>query len=115
MLAAQLGVIVTLLLMAAITPAQLRLFVVATLGVAFFGATQDIAVDAYRIEIAPVDAQGALVATYSLGYRLGLILAGAFAAIMADHIAWSIVYCVMAAAMLIPLAANLLALSLIHI
>ena len=37
------------------------------------------------------------------------ILAGAFAAIMADHIAWSIVYCVMAAAMLIPLAANLLA------
>ena len=109
LLAAQLGVIVTLLLMAAITPSQLGLFVAATLGVALFGATQDIAVDAYRIEIAPVDAQGALVATYSLGYRLGLILAGAFAAIMADHLSWSIVYGVMAAAMLIPLIANLLA------
>lgn len=109
LLAAQLGVIASLLLMAAITPAQLGLFIAATSGVAFFGATQDIAVDAYRIEIAPVDAQGALVATYSLGYRIGLIVAGAFAAIMADHIAWSLVYLIMAAAMLIPLAANLVA------
>lgn len=109
LLAAQLGVIASLLLMALLTPAQLGPFVAATLAVAFFGATQDIAVDAYRIEIAPVDAQGALVATYSLGYRIGLIMAGAFAAIMADHIAWSWVYCTMAAVMLVPLVANLLA------
>lgn len=109
LLAAQLGVIASLLLMAALTPAQLGLFIAATLGVAFFGATQDIAVDAYRIEIAPVDAQGALVATYSLGYRIGLIVAGALAAIMADHVAWSVVYVVMAAAMGIPVLANLLA------
>ncbi len=109
LLAAQLGVIASLLLMAAVTPAQLGPFIVATLGVAFFGATQDIAVDAYRIEIAPVDAQGALVATYSLGYRIGLIVAGAFAAIMADHISWSLVYLIMAAAMAIPLIANLIA------
>ena len=109
LLAAQLGVILSLLLMALLTPTQLGLFIAATLGVAFFGATQDIAVDAYRIEIAPVDAQGALVATYSLGYRIGLIVAGAFAAIMADHITWSLVYVVMAAAMLIPLVANLMA------
>lgn len=109
LLAAQLGVIASLLLMALLTPAQLGPFVAATLAVAFFGATQDIAVDAYRIEIAPVDAQGALVATYSLGYRIGLIMAGAFAAIMADHIAWSWVYCTMAAVMWVPLAANLLA------
>lgn len=109
LLMAQLGVIASLLAMAAITPTQLGPFIAATLGVAFFGATQDIAVDAYRIEIAPVDAQGALVATYSLGYRIGLIVAGAFAAIMADHIAWSLVYVVMATAMLIPLLANLLA------
>lgn len=109
LLAAQLGVIANLLLMAAVTPAQLGPFIVATLGVAFFGATQDIAVDAYRIEIAPVDAQGALVATYSLGYRIGLIVAGAFAAIMADHISWNLVYLIMAAAMAIPLVANLIA------
>jgi PAT family beta-lactamase induction signal transducer AmpG len=107
LLAAQLGVMTGLLAMAVITPGHLGAFVVATLAVAFFGATQDIAVDAYRIEIAPVEAQGALVATYSLGYRLGLILAGALAAIMADHLPWPLVYATMAAAMLIPLAANL--------
>ena len=66
----------SLLAMAAFTPDRLQAFVLATVAVAFFGATQDIAVDAYRIEIAPVDAQGALVATYSLGYRIGLIIAG---------------------------------------
>lgn len=109
LLAAQLGVIASLLAMAALTPAQLGPFVAATLAVAFFGATQDIAVDAYRIEIAPVEDQGALVATYSLGYRIGLIVAGALAAIMADHVAWGLVYVAMAAAMLVPLAANLLA------
>ncbi|MGN6314394.1 MAG: AmpG family muropeptide MFS transporter [Rhodanobacteraceae bacterium] len=109
LLLAQLGVIGGLLAMALLTPAKLDAFIAATLAVAFFGATQDIAVDAYRIEIAPMDQQGALVATYSLGYRIGLMLAGAFALIIADHLAWNWVYVLMAAAMLIPIAANLIA------
>lgn len=109
LLFAQLGVVAALLAMAALTPSSLQAFVFATIAVAFFGATQDIAVDAYRIEIAPIEAQGALVATYSLGYRIGLIIAGALAAIMADHVAWPLVYVVMAAAMLIPIVANLMA------
>jgi PAT family beta-lactamase induction signal transducer AmpG len=98
-----------LLAMAAFTPGSLQAFIWAAVAVAFFGATQDIAVDAYRIEIAPESAQGALVATYALGYRIGLIIAGAFAAIMADHVAWPLVYVAMAACMLSPVAANLLA------
>ena len=109
LLFAQLGVIAALLAMAAFTPDRLQAFILATIGVAFFGATQDIAVDAYRIEIAPQSAQGALVATYSLGYRVGLIIAGAFAAIMADHIAWPVVYTIMAACMAVPIVANLVA------
>ncbi len=109
LLFAQLGVVVGLLAMAVLTPAQLMPFIAATFTVAFFGATQDIAVDAYRIEIAPIDAQGALVATYSLGYRIALILAGALALILADHIAWSWVYLVMAIAMAVPIAATLMA------
>ncbi len=109
LLFAQLGVVVGLMAMAFFTPSQLVPFVGATLVVAFFGATQDIAVDAYRIEIAPVEAQGALVATYSLGYRIALILAGALALILADHIAWSWVYLVMALAMALPMAATLAA------
>jgi len=109
LLFAQLGVVAALLAMAAFTPDRLQAFVLATVAVAFFGATQDIAVDAYRIEIAPESAQGALVATYSLGYRIGLIVAGAFAAIMADHIAWPVVYASMAACMAIPILANIMA------
>ena len=109
LLLGQVGVLLGLLAMAAITPAQLDLFVYATLAVAFFGATQDIVVDAYRIEIGSPAEQGALVVTYSFGYRVALILSGALALVMADHIAWAWIYRTMAAAMLIPIAANLLA------
>ncbi|OHC36959.1 MAG: MFS transporter, partial [Rhodanobacter sp. RIFOXYA1_FULL_67_6] len=109
LLFAQLGVTAGLLAMALLTPAQLVPFVAATLVVAFFGATQDIAVDAYRIEIAPIEAQGALVATYSLGYRIGLLLAGAVALILADHLPWRLVYALMAIAMAVPLATTLMA------
>jgi PAT family beta-lactamase induction signal transducer AmpG len=108
LLFAQLGVMAGLLLMALLTPDRMEPFVLATLLVAFMGATQDIAVDAYRIEIAPPSAQGALVATYSLGYRLGLLLAGAVALILADHIAWPRVYVMMAVAMLLPIVTTLI-------
>ncbi|MBQ4855078.1 MFS transporter [Rhodanobacter sp. B2A1Ga4] len=109
LLFAQLGVVLGLLAMALLTPVQLVPFVAATLVVAFFGATQDIAVDAYRIEIAPIEAQGALVATYSLGYRIGLLLAGAVALILADHLPWRLVYALMALAMAVPVATTLVA------
>jgi len=109
LLFAQLGVVAGLLAMALLTPAQLVPFVVATLAVAFFGATQDIAVDAYRIEIAPIEDQGALVATYSLGYRIGLLVAGAVALILADHVSWRVVYAAMALVMLLPIATTLVA------
>ncbi len=103
----QLGVTVGLLGMSLVTPSSLVLFVALTLLVAFAGATQDIAVDAYRIEIAPVADQGALTATYSLGYRFALILTGALALGLADHMSWSLVYQIMAVAMLVPIGANL--------
>jgi PAT family beta-lactamase induction signal transducer AmpG len=107
LLVAQLGVLVGLAGMAVTTPAVLPAFIALTLLVAFAGATQDIAVDAYRIEIAPVADQGALTATYSLGYRVALILSGAIALGFADHMPWSQVYLIMAVAMLIPIGANL--------
>ena len=109
LLLTQLLVMAGLIAMASVTPAQLGLFVGLTLLVAVAGATLDIAVDAYRIEIAPVEAQGALVATYSLGYRIALILAGALALVLADHVVWPNVYRAMAACMLVPVAANLMA------
>jgi PAT family beta-lactamase induction signal transducer AmpG len=109
LLLTQLLVMGGLMAMASVTPSQLGLFVGLTLLVAFAGATLDIAVDAYRIEIAPVEAQGALVATYSLGYRMALIVTGALALVLADHAIWPNVYRAMAACMLIPVIANLMA------
>jgi len=109
LLLAQGGVVAGLLAMALATPALLGVFVGCTLLVAFAGATQDIAVDAYRIEIAPPAAQGALVAVYSLGYRIALIVTGMVALILADHIAWSTIYQLMALLMLVPIGATLLA------
>jgi PAT family beta-lactamase induction signal transducer AmpG len=107
LLTAQLLVMTGLFAMAWVTPEQLLTFVLLTVLVALAGATLDIAVDAYRIEIAPVQDQGALMATYSLGYRIALIVTGALALVLADHVRWTIVYCVMALAMLLPVTACL--------
>jgi MFS transporter, PAT family, beta-lactamase induction signal transducer AmpG len=74
---------------------------------AFAGATQDILVDAYRIEIAPQESQGALAATYNLGYRLGLIMSGAAVLYLADLVDWRTAYLAAASAMLLPALATL--------
>lgn len=56
---------------------RLNLTVYLALALAFASATQDIALDAFRIESAPTAEQGALAATYQAGYRLAMIWAGA--------------------------------------
>lgn len=73
----------------------------------FAGATQDSVVDAYRIEIAPASAQAALAATYTLGYRIGMILSGAGALYLAEFQGWQSAYLAMAALMLLPIATTL--------
>ncbi len=102
---ALLAVIIALLVMAQLTPDRLAPFVWVTLAAAFAGATLDIGVDAYRVEIAPRKDQGALLSTYSLGYRIALIITGALALVLADHLPWPMVYRAMALVMLIPLVA----------
>ncbi len=109
LLLALMVVIAGLLLMAHLTPGQLAPFIWVTLLTAFAGATLDIAVDAYRIEIAPQESQGALLATYSLGYRIALIITGMLALVLADHVPWPQVYVAMAVFMLIPVVAVLIA------
>src|SRR5690606_21859087 len=102
-------VIAGLLLMAQLTPERLVVFVWITLLTAFAGATLDIAVDAYRVEIAPAEAQGALVASYALGYRIALVITGMLALVLADHVPWPQVYRLMALFMLVPVVAVLVA------
>ena len=64
--------------------------------VAFSSATQDVAIDAYRIEIAEERLQAALAATYIFGYRLALLVAGAGALYLAEFWSWQVSYEVMA-------------------
>lgn len=78
-----------------------------TVALAFASATQDIVIDAYRIETLEEDEQGAGAAVYQLGYRLALILAGAGALILADAAGWMITYTVMAALMGVGLLTTL--------
>ena len=109
MLVAQIGVICGLLLMAGNNPhAQLMLLVYAALLVAFSSATQDIAIDAWRIEAMPIETQGAMAATYQTGYRLGMLLAGGGAFTMAHYYSWSLAYTVLAMFMCIGIITTLL-------
>lgn len=87
--------------------------------VAFGSATQDIALDAFRIESAELKRQAALAAAYQTGYRLAMIWAGAGVLWLAarsevanaeayQHAAWQAAYLVMAASMAIGVATVLL-------
>ena len=109
MLLAQIGIISGLLLMAGSNPhAQLAILVYSALLVAFSSATQDIAIDAWRIEAMPVETQGAMAATYQTGYRLGMLLAGGGAFTIAHYYSWSYAYTVLALFMGIGIITTLL-------
>jgi PAT family beta-lactamase induction signal transducer AmpG len=102
MLLAQAGVMLGLLNMATSDPqTQLAALVWFALLTAFSSATQDIVIDAWRIEVIGQDYQGAMAGAYQLGYRLGMILAGGGAFSLAHFFSWPMAYRVMAACMLI--------------
>ncbi|MBK1870414.1 AmpG family muropeptide MFS transporter [Taklimakanibacter albus] len=68
--------------------------------VASLSASQDIVIDAYRIEFLPKDEQGHGAAATQIGYRIGLLLAGAGAVGLSDFYPWSVVFGVLAAVMI---------------
>jgi PAT family beta-lactamase induction signal transducer AmpG len=107
LLVAQLLLITSLVGAAAVGPQSFAAFLALLGVVGFAGATHDALVDAYRIEIAPAAAQGALVATYSLGYRMGLIAGGAGALYIAEYADWRTAYACMAGLVLVPMMAVL--------
>jgi MFS transporter, PAT family, beta-lactamase induction signal transducer AmpG len=85
----------------ALTDPREHLWLVAVWAVlaAFGSATQDIAIDAYRIEAVSRDRQGAMAATYVFGYRVALLAAGAGALHIAAAGDWSLAYGAMAVLM----------------
>ena len=71
----------------------------------FSSATQDIVIDAWRIEAAELVKQGAMAAAYQWGYRIAVIVAGALPLYLADHVGWNRSYGSTAFLMLIGMAA----------
>ena len=122
-LLAQAGVVAGLLGMASTDPkVDLNFMVYCAIFVAFCGATQDIALDALRIESADETLQAALSAAYQTGYRMAMIWAGAgvlWVAAWAEgsiageakvytSSAWATAYTVMAASMIVGVVAVLI-------
>jgi len=118
MLLAQTGIVAGLIGMALTDPAQdlTRIAQFAIL-VAFASATQDIALDAYRIEAVKLEWQAAMAATYQTGYRIAMIAASAGVLWIAasvdiseatyEHAPWQTAYLAMAAMMAVGIVATL--------
>ncbi len=115
MLTAQIGIITAICIMAFTDPStgshQLTIMAIGAVMLGFCSATQDIVIDAYRIESADIELQAMMASTYIAGYRIAMIFAGAGALYLADFFgsskisynyhAWQWTYCIMSSAMLI--------------
>ena len=110
LLLTQLLICLFLYLLATISPTgdSLFAFAICALFVSFFSASQDIVVDAYRIEIAPIELQGILTAGYQFGYRVAILVSGAGALYIADSYTWEISYKIMSSLMLIGIITTLM-------
>jgi PAT family beta-lactamase induction signal transducer AmpG len=108
MLLAQCGIAAGLIGMALTDPHQdITRIAVFALVVAFSSATQDITVDAYRIEAVQRELQGAMAASYVFGYRVALLAAGAGAFYIAEYYSWMVAYLSMAALMAVGVTTTL--------
>jgi len=114
LLLSQIAVIGAILWMASVDPSadgQLKMMALAAVMLGFSSATQDVCIDAFRIEFAPKNEQALLASCYVAGYRIGMIVASAGALFLADSLgttketyiysAWQTTYWVMAAVMLL--------------
>ncbi len=110
MLATQVGLVGAIAAMGAFDPTQdlARTLALASL-VAFLAATQDIAIDAYRIEILAPEEQGGGAAMAVLGYRVGMLVAGAGGLYVAEYSDWRLAYMTLGLAMLVGVAGSVLA------
>lgn len=111
----QVALIVGLIAMAWSQPGNYPVGVaVLALAVAFLSATQDVAIDAYRIEVLQKPEYGLGASLNSFGYRLAMLVSGGIAMIIADYKGWSFTYFLMAGLMAIQLVVTYYALPIQH-
>ncbi len=101
-LLSQLGVLVCVGLLGHFDPQQSMPVVIVIVSlVAFFGASQDIVIDAYRRELLEDDELGTGTSMWINAYRVSQLVPGSLALILSDHVPWSVVFWVTAAFMLV--------------
>ena len=109
LLASQMGLGISIFVLSTIDPIYaIGAFTMVAILVALLSATQDIALDAYRIEIAAIDMQGLLAAAYQYGYRIAFAFGTAGALLIAEFGSWATSYKVMAICMTIGIVTTLL-------
>jgi len=105
----QLALMVTIAAMGATDPrTHAGLTALFAFAVAFWSASQDIVIDAYRVEILEERQYGAGAATIVLGYRIGMLVSGAGALYLATYVGWFAAYGVMTVFMIVGIAAILI-------
>ncbi|MFL5466801.1 MAG: AmpG family muropeptide MFS transporter [Gemmatimonadaceae bacterium] len=87
----------------------LRMLAVNAIAIAFFSASQDISLDAYRTDVLESREMGAGAAVFVLGYRIAMITTGALAFFLADRMPWQTVYIILATLILIGVATTFVA------
>ena len=93
----QIIILISLIFISFINPTNnLLIFALVALIIAFAGSIQDIAIDAYRIESAPLEDQGNLAAGYQFGYRISILVGSSLSLLIADAYSWPTAYQLMA-------------------
>jgi MFS transporter, PAT family, beta-lactamase induction signal transducer AmpG len=87
----------------------LRMLAVNAIAIAFFSASQDISLDAYRTDVLENREMGAGAAVFVLGYRIAMITSGALAFFLADRLSWPTTYLILSTLILVGVVTTFLA------
>ena len=87
----------------------LKMLAINAIAIAFFSASQDISLDAYRTDVLRDREMGAGAAVFVMGYRIAMITTGALAFFLADRMSWQMVYLVLSVLMIIGIATTFVA------
>lgn len=105
-LSAQILIVLIIIIMSTLDPKTSPLLLgFFGLLLAFSSSTQDIVIDAYRVNMLSAEERGLGAALAIEGYRVAMIVSGSFGLILADHFGWQITYLIMGSLMLLGIIA----------
>ncbi len=106
----QVALLLAIALMAFQQPSQgLQLLAIAAVAIAFFSASQDIVVDAYRTDVLKEGERGAGASIFLLGYRIAILITSSLTLFLAGFMPWQAVYLLMSLLMLVGIVSSILA------